>query len=492
MLFVKDANFVVFGDELLSKKQIGCLVKCITKAEKATDAGVRVVVIRDDGKPEKAMATVSPDSGAITINLVNTWKQSLANAKKCRTVSMVAMFHNMLLLNVLHEIHHLTALGMADAELTEEEKKKAEEDAEVWASETLDYLVQNEDLEPDHPANSKFLGKMVMEELKAETKWAAKQREMVEEHVYYQNAKSTLVAMSFKKYLRIASKNLNDIAWDKDTIIEGPDPIENQLIDLTLVAGQYQMHIPFRPAMAPAPEVHQEAQTEITQAVVPTPEAFFEPLQQPAGFASQFNPASFPMEDEAEVAAEVERRFGLGDSAPAVQQQVAPVAQPQPVAQAAPVTQMQHTPEQVKALMYNVFAKCYNLIFGQCQPTTKGFDLPQNVHIKAVKLTAEEMLYVKAVDCLDANGRWCARKPTNDGEIRGLIMKNMPIPYYKLYIEYGGHKVTRVLLPQNPQKMTDGQYSKRAIEAQNGAAIMYVKDGDTNAWLTKIVNGAFE
>jgi hypothetical protein len=151
----------------------------------------------------------------------------------------------------------------------------------------------------------------------------------------------------------------------------------------------------------------------------------------------------------------------------------------------------QHTPEQAKALMFNVFAKCYNHIFGTCGPNAQGFSTPKNVHTQAVTLTAEEMLYVKAVDCLDANERWCPRKPTTDGEIRGLIMKNTRTPYYKLYIEYAGHKVTRVLLPQNPQKQTNGQYSKPALEAQAGHAIMYIKDGDSNAWVAKLVDGTW-
>jgi hypothetical protein len=440
------------------------------------------------------MANVAYESGNVAINLVGTWEKSLKQAKKCRNVSMVAMFHQYLLLNMLHELHHLitwNAIVASNKEMTDEDKQEEEELAEAWADKVLDYLAQSEDMEPDHPANSKFLGRMVMDELKASTKWAASQRELVAEHIYYRNAKSTMVAMSFKRYMQIISKDPHSIEWEKDSIVNGVDPDEYLIIDMSKVGNQYQA-AHFQPAQ-PAPVVQQVAQAaEVTQSVIPTPETYFDNLSQPAAPTAGFSPASFPVEDDFDVDAEVERRFG--SSAPATKQQAAPVAPPQPAPAfqqmaTAAVPAAQHTPEQAKALMFNVFAKCYNQIFGKCQPHAQGFNHPEGVHIEPVKLTAEEMLYVKAVDCLDANGRWCPRKPTTDGEIRGLIMKNLRMPYFKLYIEYAGHKVTRVLLPQNPQKQNNGQFSKPALDAQAGHAIMYVKDGDTDAWIAKLVDG---
>lgn len=491
----------VYGAEHISKKQMLCLVKCLTKVPEFEDNPHRVnsVVFRNDDYPIGSMATVAPHSGAITVSLPNTWRSVLKFAKKYRNVSIVAVFHQYFIQNILHEMHHLQTLGDAPIDLTGERLKEEEELAETWSLATLETLAKITDIEPDHPANSPFLGRVLIDELKLKTKWAEIQRKMLDEHVYYQKKTKSgpdVIAMSFKRFLHLASEDggiPDHPEWSNDTVIGNmKDVDEDLIIDMTKIAGQYQAFANFQAGQA----VQAAA---VVQPVTPTPEVYANNLAQPAAPTAGFSPASFPVEDDFDVDAEVERRFG--NSAPAVQQQVAPVAPPQPAPQPAPVIQQvataavpaaQHTPEQVKALMFNVFAKCYNHIFSQCGPNAQGFSNYKGVYTQAVKLTAEEMMYVKAVDCRDANGRWCPRKPTTDGEIRGLIMKEADVPYYKLYIEYAGHKVTRILLPQNPLKQVNGQYTKTALEAQAGHAIMYVKDGDTNEWKDKLVDGVWK
>ena len=80
-----------------------------------------------------------------------------------------------------------------------------------------------------------------------------------------------------------------------------------------------------------------------------------------------------------------------------------------------------------------------------------------------------------------------------DGKLRGFIAKNAGIPMFSIYLNYHGHELKRNIIPQNPWKQRNGDYSAPAKLAQQGHQITWVLDGDDrkpgfNAKL-KYVNG---
>jgi len=83
--------------------------------------------------------------------------------------------------------------------------------------------------------------------------------------------------------------------------------------------------------------------------------------------------------------------------------------------------------------------------------------------------------------------------PITDGKLRGFIAKNAQIPMFSIYLNYHGHELKRNIIPQNPWKQRNGDYSAPAKLAQQGHQITWVLDGDDrkpgfNAKL-KYVNG---
>ena len=158
-------------------------------------------------------------------------------------------------------------------------------------------------------------------------------------------------------------------------------------------------------------------------------------------------------------------------------------------------------------VIQGLYFKCYNHIFSYCGPTPNGFSHPSKVYELRLELTPEEAEAVVAMDCLDENGRWCPRLPSkvqsSDGTITARLLgsetKKDKLPSYKLYINANGQEVCRFLLPQNPLKQNNGQFSKPALAAQSGSRIMYVFEGNDDIKratgrniIGKIVDGRWE
>lgn len=158
-------------------------------------------------------------------------------------------------------------------------------------------------------------------------------------------------------------------------------------------------------------------------------------------------------------------------------------------------------------VIQGIYAKCYDHIFSYCGQNPSGFSLISKVYELQLELTPQEAEAVVAMDCLDPNGRWCPRMPTQTQSLDGTItarllgfeMKNTKLPCYKLYINANGKELCRLLMPQNPLKQNNGQFSKPALAAQAGARIMYVKEGNDaviaaggRTWCGKFVDGRWE
>jgi len=163
-----------------------------------------------------------------------------------------------------------------------------------------------------------------------------------------------------------------------------------------------------------------------------------------------------------------------------------------------------HTAEQIRACVGEVFNRCYQHIFSKC-----GFMPSQNpsyapeirnavmepISIVGIPFIEQILIGMDSLDPLNGTFTWCV--PPVNGMVRGKITKNLGLPSYTLYFNFNGHEAKRLLMPQNQWKVGGNEtYSAPAQRSQQGAAIIWMMDGDDNApgqkWRAKIENGVLE
>ena len=491
----------VFGHHLVSKKDLVILSHCLNlpdfTGKNGSNHNVRTVVFRDDNRPKDdkggpVMANCALDTGSIAINMLQTVTESIEDAMKNEQVSIFASYHRNLILDYLHEMHHLSTLD--DVPKDPAERAEVEEDANSWAMEMLIYLAKHNDIEPAHHAESSFLANQLMELLAENTDaWAVDQRHKLDNHIMYLLAatdeKKEMAFYNFKGYVQILSGDVTSPEWNKETI---------------LGAGAVN---PFEEAIRMVSEVIP---------AMPTPTSAIA-NNSPAVNADYI----VDMEEEHDVWYSADTMgpsndmFPLGE-VPAIHTSAPSQPVPTPIYSGFPVgTQMAApqpalpqtvaltglTNEQTAAIVMKVYDKCYQHIFQHCGRLLNsdvGFSTPKAVYRLeipsdpekedsnaskfipfGVPLTQEEQSVMVAMDCLDVNDRYCPKMTTHGGKLFGNTMKNTNLPHYKLYISMGGQLIQRLLLPQNPTtKDRAGQYKPTAMAARSGAAIMYVFEAD--------------
>lgn len=467
----------VYGHEHVSKKDLIILGHCLNMPEFSKEMGggvsphnVKSVIFRADNRPKNdqgipILANCAFDSGAITINLLQTVTAGIEDAMQNPQVSIVASYHRNMIINFLHEIHHLSTLD--DVPKDPQARAEVEEDAQVWAMDCLIYLAKSKDVEPAHHAESSFLANQLMELLAENTDvWAVAQRHLLDNHIMYLLAatdeKKEMAFYNFKGYVQILSGDVTSPDWNQETI---------------LGAGALN---PFETAIRAIGDVIPAVHTP-TSAMANTSEfitsEYLEMDDMREAIAYQdFMPAygGFPV---AEPAIPM-------NAAPSVVTTPAysgfPVSQPRPTSQATSGYGM--TNEQIAEIVMGVYTKCYNHIFMHCERllnSDTGFNNPKAVYLTGVPLTPGEQAIVVRMDCLDTNERWCEGMSTSGGMLFGNLMKNTKLPHYELYINMGGQIISRLLLPQNPAtKDKAGQYKQTALAARSGSCIMYVFESD--------------
>lgn len=157
-----------------------------------------------------------------------------------------------------------------------------------------------------------------------------------------------------------------------------------------------------------------------------------------------------------------------------------PAVQPTPQVRTVPRHNL--SPEQVGQCVYQVFMRLFCHIYSKC-----GF---QNTHfanafavlepISIADIPGAREVFVE-LDTHDANGQpincqniWqpgqMESRPA--GCLKGRLMKNNSLPAFRLWVNNGDGTLKRVaFLPQNPQKMKNGQLSQWAQAAQAGHRI---------------------
>jgi hypothetical protein len=499
----------VYGHEFVSKKDLVILAHCLTLPEfsKGMGAGfsphnVKSVVFRTDNRPKDdkggpVLANAAFDAGAITVNLLQTVTSGIEDAMKNNQVSIFASYHRNMIMNFLHEIHHLSTLDEVPKD--EELKEMAEEDAQLWAMDCLIYLAKTVDIEPAHHAESSFLAGQLMELLAENTDpWAIAQRNMLDNHIMYLLAatdeKKEMAFYNFKGYAQILSGDVTSPDWNKETILGAGalNPFEAAIRAISEVIPA--MHTPTS-AMINSSAAYNDMQTESEIAMEEDQGGWhsaemgmdMEPTNTmfPVGVVPVSHMSAPPQPNPTATF----NGFPVG-------QPTAPQHHTQPVASSAGLTN-----EQIAVIVKGVYDKCYQHIFQHCGRllnSDTGFSIPKAVYRLEVPLNPEdktsnatkfipfgipltpvEQAVVVGMNCMDVNEHFCSKMLTSGGILFGNTMKNTNLPHYKLYINMGGQIIQRLLLPQNPAtRDRAGQYKQTAMAARTGSAIMYVFEGD--------------
>ena len=478
---------VVFGHELISKKELGILGYCLNMpyfSADEPDHGVRVVTFRDDNRPKgpcgKAiLANCTPDIGGIVINLQHTFTIAVEEAIDQPELSIHAAYHRNMIVNYLHEISHLNVMKDG-VPIDDDEKDDLETAAEEWALEQLYVLAKTVDIEPEHPAHSTFLSAQLMDLLKDDdSDWAKDQRYCLENHIMWKldetKEAERLTLMSFKSLCHLMSGDAVDAPeWVTPTL---PNPVMELEIEKA-VKHLDPDAINANTMATPVAEVSSN-----TMGLNPLPPDIFASMgAETMDVEEPYDPnmADHGFNEDEEIG------FGGGDYIKQVnvefdggstQPESSPVVEG-PAVKTHPETGL--TPEQTGVIARGVYFKCYTHIFSQCQRelySDVGFKYPEGVSVTPIPLTDIEKTVVVKMDCLDENGKWQEGTTTANG-IRGSIMKNTKLPTYMLYINNNGVEEARMLLPQNPAIKVNGVYKKTALKARGGTEIMYVMEGN--------------
>lgn len=492
-----DAGAVaVFGHELVSKKDLVILAQCLTLEElslKNGGHGVKSVVFRDDNFPKSndskpILASCSFDVDGISINLLHTFTKCVEVMLDNEPDSSIhAIWHRNMILNYLHEIHHLNYLN--GDPMSDEEVETAEELAKEWSKCNLIELAQNVDIEPSHHAESSFFAGQLMELLAENTEdWAVAQRDMLENHSMFhidENKDHGSLTLNFKGYMHLWSGDeVDDKKWNKETILGAG---EESPLAASVRAANTEADIPVEtvapvqetPVVGGLPtseydEMSVDPNTMVTEGFGGNAGEMAEPapVAQPSSAQPMFQPAQ-----PAAPAAPTNNAFPIGGqpapTAPA-QPEHATATQTTPEVQTLPQTGL--TNEQTAEIVMGVYAKCYNHIFTNCQRLLNsdvGFQNPDAVITTPVVLTDSEVAVVPKADAFNAAGTWQSGGDIVNCELRGFIMKNTKLPAYKLFINMNGHQLIRLLLPQNP-----ATNSRPALQARGGSCLMWVMEGD--------------
>jgi hypothetical protein len=154
--------------------------------------------------------------------------------------------------------------------------------------------------------------------------------------------------------------------------------------------------------------------------------------------------------------------------------------------QAAPEGAVDSQMNSLSKITQIVMHRLFNHIFSKCDWNGAGkFDNPNAildpVSINDIEGAAE--LFTR-IDTYDANGKYKTGLPTN-GFLKGIPSQE-GIPMYKLHLTVGNQTIKRTFIPQNPNKIKNGQptpWAKKAISGhrlamllpENGSPKLYIE-----------------
>ena len=485
---------VVFGHHLISKKDLMILGHCLDfpdATEVRGNNGIKSIIFRDDNKPKTpagvpVLGNVSFDHNSISINLLKIVSDAILEAQNKPEVAIISAYHKNLLMTILHEIHHLSAMDEFPTDPVAAQRE--EEDAEAWGKEMLFHMAKTVDIEPAHHSESSFLAGQLMELLMEKTDdWSVKQRDMLNNHMFYHlpdkiNRREVAIH-SFKEYMKFQSPDFEDSIWAQPTIkgtIYIPTPVVEQPPATPAIVAAA-----FNPVST---VVEEDNWVSIPEANVDHAEDYFD-LPDFDDEGPQAGMQGYAQEQQQQYQPKAQPRQQYQQQAQSQQKITGPIKM---------YTDTGLTEEQTSEIVKGFCFKCYDHIFRPCGPREDSdisFDNPKKVYEIGIPMTDLEKQVIVKMDCQDVQGRHCPGMSTSAGVVRGKLSEKKGLPTYKLYINFKGYEICRFLLPQNCAKDNgSGGLSNQALAARSGSQIMYIKEGNdklipiSGAWKYRIID----
>jgi hypothetical protein len=142
------------------------------------------------------------------------------------------------------------------------------------------------------------------------------------------------------------------------------------------------------------------------------------------------------------------------------------------------------TDEVMKAVMEAIYKRLYSHIFTKCgwsvNPATGHYwftastNVLEHIGIQDILDTYKADNFIMSYDTVNQVGQGYSGEDCT-GTIRGFCSSKANLPCYNLFLNIGGQRIKRSLIPQNPEKRdAENAYSPTAVQAQAGQAIVWV------------------
>ena len=545
---------VIHGAELVPDK-ICAIVSEILAMD--PDTGLINLVFRNDGFPSDCMGMAYPDTFSIAVNLRGIFDISLKLAKEEKHLTLRGLLWSNLLSTILHDLHHIQA-AYIDREALEDSRKKhgddvLDETADEYAKEMMVKLARKVDIEPPQMAEMGLFAGLFMELMTSdavEEEWLGHHLSLMEAGMIYSHDEKEIVIKTYREYLRqtLDSDNEEDAEWSQavsviDMVcrlengsvevakaiepvaapvietVQGDIPVEAEA-EVAVVAaagavvGQDGTEVVVPPVQIAAPEVVLQTGAQTPLFAVDLPAGDDNVVRETVGSPEYVAENAQPGDKTTIVNAAVEAEAAplQVDQVPlpevvAKEQQVMSNAANYTAPPAAPPATTYPdnglTAEVITQALTTIYHRLYHTIFTKCAwqlNNDQAFGAALNV-IEPVSISdiiqrfgAENL--VMEYDTVNATGQYMSEKFT--GHIRGTIMSKAGLPAYDLFLNIGGRRVARRLVPQNPSKMKNGAYTPSAQDARTGHPIMWIIDRDAKKelgqkpFIAKIANNQYE
>lgn len=502
-------NTIISGAELVPDKLLGILDYVLKKE----DTGVASITFRNDDQPKGKLGLANPLMRGCVINMEHIFMTTLdCVEKEDFYLNLNAAVWLAAVDNVLHEIHHVAfaytdpkayaeyletgKLVITSEKDPDNQKEFTFEDiCEEYSAEMICQLANELDIEPPAIADMGHYGVQMMalftdKDIMKDSKALRKSQRMLEQGVVYEDSKEEVYHKTLREYVR------NTIAPEEAA---GSEDWEQPVALINIRTEQEDGSVVVDVA---APVAAVDSMQELMNAANPqpiTPEVVSGTVPQTMAFAGAG--ATTSLEEATAGAIDPAQEF-VGTAGvdtvvlpEAVQATIATAATNAagPTMAAAPKTfenKVEIAPDKMALILQQVYMRLYTHMFAKCgwsqNPATGKFHfaaldaVTQSVDISDIfkRIAPEATGLIAEYITVSPQGQDGYLEPCQ-GYVRGLIYRQKQLPSYQIFLNIGGNRICRKLVPQNPEKMNaSNAYSKPAQEAQQGHARCYVMDGD--------------
>lgn len=401
----------------------------------------------------------------ITVNIRECFRTAQIQTEEFTDLSAIALAWHFVLRCVFHELFHAWA---ENPNVANPEDEIEEEEAEIFSEDQMVLMAMLYDVEMPDVDNLGCLTELFHESIDDHYKadpantWAETQQEMFDNrevcHMDY------LVLKDYREFIRSISEKVSDPRWAQKPAAVTAENIQPD-------APTPPKESPTAPSAPPAPSSHKVAPTPppapsetptpshpVAAPTPPTTPSSPEVPSSPTGDESDYGEGMTEPDTDAYLQADVQETYHAHDD-------IEYVGTPQKIVNA--------PQEEIIATMQAIYMRLSRHMFEKCGwDGHGGFVNPaavaESVYVGDLP-HAEDLIL--SCDTIDQMGKWAQKKVAK--HISGLVFVKSGLPAYRLYINIGGKKCSRVLVPQNSTKS-----SKSAENARNGKRIVWVINGD--------------